>query len=122
MSKLCQRQVDNKSKRKLRNDREAYETQEQTTFPVMPLGTTLSTTAPAFGSSPLFSLAKPFTRRTLKIIRDCLSQHKTTYKPALGGARQHAAVLIPFCNVGGVPGILLQVRAKAMRSHSGEVR
>ncbi|KAJ6504884.1 NUDIX hydrolase domain-like protein [Mycena vitilis] len=32
-----------------------------------------------------------------------------------------AAVLIPFCNVEDTPGILLQVRSRAMRSHSGEV-
>jgi 8-oxo-dGTP pyrophosphatase MutT (NUDIX family) len=29
--------------------------------------------------------------------------------------------LIPFCNVGGEPGILLEVRAKNLRSHSGEI-
>jgi hypothetical protein len=33
----------------------------------------------------------------------------------------NAAVLIPFCNVRGVPGILMQVRGK-LRTHSGEVR
>ncbi|KAJ7173771.1 NUDIX hydrolase domain-like protein [Mycena filopes] len=32
-----------------------------------------------------------------------------------------AAVLIPFCNVNETPGILLQVRSRSMRSHSGEV-
>ena len=32
-----------------------------------------------------------------------------------------AAVLIPFCNVNGTPGILLEVRGK-LRAHSGEVR
>ncbi|KAJ7035645.1 NUDIX hydrolase domain-like protein, partial [Mycena alexandri] len=35
--------------------------------------------------------------------------------------KQSAAVLIPFCNVNETPGILLQVRSRSMRSHSGEV-
>jgi len=33
----------------------------------------------------------------------------------------NAAVLIPFCNVRGVPGVLLEVRGKALRTHSGEI-
>ncbi|KAJ7695083.1 NUDIX hydrolase domain-like protein, partial [Mycena rosella] len=35
--------------------------------------------------------------------------------------KKTAAILIPFCNVHEAPGILLQVRSRAMRSHSGEV-
>jgi len=35
--------------------------------------------------------------------------------------RRSAAVLIPFCNVGGEPGILLEVRSKSLRTHSGEI-
>ncbi|KIY52924.1 hypothetical protein FISHEDRAFT_28428, partial [Fistulina hepatica ATCC 64428] len=34
----------------------------------------------------------------------------------------NAAVLVPLCNIRNQPGILLEVRGKTMRSHSGEVR
>ncbi|KAJ7460630.1 hypothetical protein FB451DRAFT_497205 [Mycena latifolia] len=35
--------------------------------------------------------------------------------------RKTAAILIPFCNVNEIPGILLQVRSRSMRFHPGEV-
>ncbi|ESK97763.1 nudix hydrolase [Moniliophthora roreri MCA 2997] len=70
-------------------------------------------------SSPFFHLTKPFTRTTLRNIRKALESdhgHHPTRKAA-----GNAAVLIPFCNVGGSPGILFEVRGKTLRSHSGEV-
>ncbi|RDB23857.1 putative Nudix hydrolase NudL [Hypsizygus marmoreus] len=69
--------------------------------------------------NPIFSLTQPFTPRTLKVLRTALARTSTsrTLDPAPG----NAAVLIPFCNVKGVPGILLEVRAKSLRTHSGEI-
>ncbi|KAF9462932.1 NUDIX hydrolase domain-like protein [Collybia nuda] len=33
----------------------------------------------------------------------------------------NAAVLIPFCNIRGIPSILLEVRSRTLRTHSGEL-
>ncbi|KAH7911049.1 NUDIX hydrolase domain-like protein [Hygrophoropsis aurantiaca] len=69
------------------------------------------------------SLTAPFTQNTLRTIKDALSAHVSSLKgPAMGVDPKeiHAAVLVPFCNVDGVPGVLLEVRGK-LRSHSGEV-
>ncbi|KAH9479490.1 putative Nudix hydrolase NudL [Psilocybe cubensis] len=75
-------------------------------------------------STSLISLTKPITPNTLKILRDVLNFNSSTVNwPTTGIApkSRNAAVLIPFCNVDGEPGILLEVRAKALRSHSGEI-
>jgi len=32
----------------------------------------------------------------------------------------NAAVMIPFCNVGDVPGVLMEVRGRTLRRHAGE--
>ena len=42
-------------------------------------------------------------------------------KYSIDPTETHAAVLVPFCNLNGNPGILLEVRGK-LRAHSGEVR
>jgi hypothetical protein len=40
---------------------------------------------------------------------------------AVDPKEEHAAVLIPLCNVNDQPGILLELRGK-LRTHSGEIR
>jgi len=72
-------------------------------------------------SSPLLSLSKPFTPQSLKALRCALSAAQQL-EPQLSQPRNNAGVLIPLCNVEGRPGVLFQVRAKSLRSHSGEVR
>ncbi|KAJ7281929.1 NUDIX hydrolase domain-like protein [Mycena rebaudengoi] len=77
-------------------------------------------------NSPFFS--KPFTLNTLKTIRGALQESSNPLEPVRAWAsvsseekKRTAAVLIPFCNVQGQPGILLQIRSRSLRSHSGEV-
>lgn len=70
-------------------------------------------------SSSLISLTKPITPNTLRTLRDLLKRPEATRPPS---TLQSAAVLIPFCNIGGEPGILLEVRSKSLRTHSGEIR
>lgn len=76
--------------------------------------------APRPGSSQL-SLTAPLTRNALNVIRNALEEHYTTQAEPYDPSETHAAVLAPFCNVNGRPGILLEVRGK-LRTHSGEVR
>lgn len=75
-------------------------------------------------SSSLLSFSKPFTPNSLKALRHALSsvvQQTGPQQSQPGNKPRHAGVLIPLCNVEGKPGILLQVRAKNLRNHSGEV-
>ncbi|KAJ7089687.1 hypothetical protein B0H15DRAFT_266761 [Mycena belliarum] len=67
--------------------------------------------------------AQPFTLNTLKAIRCALLESSSRELPEWASLDKGktAAVLIPFCNVDEAPGILLQVRSRSMRSHSGEV-
>ncbi|KAI0708875.1 NUDIX hydrolase domain-like protein [Cerioporus squamosus] len=74
----------------------------------------------AAASKPLISLTEPLTRRTCNIIRDALKNACDQGENAHDPSETHAAVLVPFCNVDGKPGILLEVRGK-LRTHSGEV-
>ena len=71
-------------------------------------------------SSSLISLTKPITPNTLRTLRDILKRPDQATPPPT--TLHSAAVLIPFCNVGGEPGILLEVRSKSLRTHSGEIR
>ncbi|KAF8845198.1 hypothetical protein BDN67DRAFT_962144 [Paxillus ammoniavirescens] len=72
-------------------------------------------------SSSLISLTAPFTRASLAEIRDALARaEKANGVFAPSPTEVHAAVLVPLCNVGNVPGVLLEVRGK-LRTHSGEV-
>jgi nudix motif 8 len=75
--------------------------------------------------NPLISPLKPLNPTTLKRIRNILEQNSSVEsqldRSSTTRAR-NAAVLIPFCNVGGEPGILLELRAMTLRSHSGEIR
>ncbi|KAI5995661.1 hypothetical protein EDD15DRAFT_2509570 [Pisolithus albus] len=69
------------------------------------------------------SSVAPFTRNSLGAVRAALSDY-TTSAGLSGGPdpnESHAAVLVPLCNVDGVPGVLLEVRGN-LRSHPGEVR
>ncbi|KDR80571.1 hypothetical protein GALMADRAFT_240887 [Galerina marginata CBS 339.88] len=77
-------------------------------------------TAHSLASTSLVSLSKPFTPNTLNVLRNALKTHKL-HPDEMAPKSRNAAVLIPFCNVGGEPGILLEVRAKTLRSHSGEI-
>src|SRR6266567_1460866 len=79
----------------------------------------------SIASSSLISLTSPLTPSTLQTLRNVLNCTPNASKNAITDPTlksRHAAVLIPFCNVGGEPGILLEVRAKGLRSHSGELR
>jgi len=75
-------------------------------------------------SSSLLNLSKPFTPKSLRALRRVLSdaQQLEPQQSQLGNKSRNAGVLIPLCNVEGRSGILFQVRAKNLRSHSGEVR
>ncbi|KIM44534.1 hypothetical protein M413DRAFT_442502 [Hebeloma cylindrosporum] len=78
----------------------------------------------ALASSALISLTSPITPSTLQTLRNVLNRTPNASKNAITDTSlksRHAAVLIPFCNVAGEPGILLEVRAKGLRSHSGEL-
>ncbi|PPQ62886.1 hypothetical protein CVT24_006284 [Panaeolus cyanescens] len=79
----------------------------------------------AAASSGLISLTKPFTPKTLKTLTRILTRNpaNTLQKgfESSTGKVNNAAVLIPFCNVAGEPSILLEIRAKSLRSHSGEI-
>lgn len=66
------------------------------------------------------SLTAPLTRSSLNVIHDALQEHYEAQAEAFDLSEKHAAVLAPFCNVNGKPGILLEVRGK-LRMHSGEV-
>ncbi|KAJ7113707.1 hypothetical protein C8R43DRAFT_130810 [Mycena crocata] len=73
-------------------------------------------------NASLFS--KPFTPNALKAVRAALLDSSARVEPpewASQDKKRSAAILIPFCNVREEPGILLQVRARSMRSHSGEI-
>ncbi|KAJ4473680.1 NUDIX hydrolase domain-like protein [Lentinula aciculospora] len=76
----------------------------------------------SLGYSPYFNLNRPLTRRSLRAIRNVLlSTHHFDENIPIETAQGEAAVLIPLANVMDVPGILLEVRGKTLRSHSGEV-
>ena len=80
--------------------------------------------APALAASssrPIISLTEPLTRRTCNDIRDALASAFSESENRHDASERHAAVLVPFCNVDGKPGVLLEVRGK-LRTHSGEVR
>jgi len=77
-------------------------------------------------SAASISLTKPITPNTLQTLRSLLKENAYSDSAVHGltfnGETRNAAVLIPFCNVDNEPGILLEVRAKTLRSHSGEIR
>jgi hypothetical protein len=92
---------------------------------MLPTPRTLAARAPLprpTGSSPyLTSLASPLSRAALANVRTALAKNDALIPPA-DPQERHAAVLVPLCNIGGQPGILLELRASTLRSHSGEVR
>jgi hypothetical protein len=72
--------------------------------------------------SEMIPLTSPFTANSLKSIKQILSIASLKTSPNVFDSNErNAAVLIPFCNVNGKPGILFEVRGK-LRTHSGEVR
>ncbi|KAG1907689.1 NUDIX hydrolase domain-like protein [Suillus fuscotomentosus] len=50
-----------------------------------------------------------------------ISTRATTSKTPVTPGEVNAAVLVPLCNVDGVPGVLLELRGGKLRSHAGEV-
>ncbi|KAH7890703.1 NUDIX hydrolase domain-like protein [Phlebopus sp. FC_14] len=85
------------------------------------LSRTLTTAATK--SYPSISLTDPFTRTSLAKIKQALAENAANFTQGTTALRRgelHAAVLVPFCNVDNVPGVLLEVRGK-LRTHSGEV-
>ena len=68
------------------------------------------------------ALSSPFTRTSLAAIRAALTKNTLEYPLTAANPREnHAAVLIPLCNVNNKPSILLELRGK-LRTHSGEIR
>lgn len=84
---------------------------------------TTSSALPSMSHSNIISLTAPFTRNSLGTIRGALLDHASRAGLMISKPdpnESHAAVLVPFCNVDGVPGVLLEVRGN-LRSHPGEV-
>ena len=72
--------------------------------------------------SPLFSVAEPLTSEALRDISRQLEKHTPSNTASILNRRvPKASILIGLCNVDGVSGVLLEVRAK-LRTHSGEIR
>lgn len=107
----------------------------------MPIGSLSSSARAAASVSPLSRLissksyslsSRPFNQTSLSHIRQLLQKHQDAVQQlelkSVGGQPisnkplGSAAVLIPLCNIDDKPGILLEVRAKELRSHSGELR
>jgi len=65
----------------------------------------------------IVSLISPFTRKSLKTIKDALSAAYATKYP-IKLTEIYAAVLVPLCNLTGNPGLPLEVREKT-GAHSG---
>ena len=65
------------------------------------------------------AFSAPFSRKSLTEIRAALVREHSPV--AVDPKEEHAAVLIPLCNVNDQPGILLELRGK-LRTHSGEIR
>ncbi|KAI6164462.1 NUDIX hydrolase domain-like protein [Pisolithus thermaeus] len=81
---------------------------------------TTSSVLPSMSHSTV-SLTAPFTRNSLDTVRRALLDYATStgLSSEPDPNESHAAVLVPLCNVDGVPGILLEVRGN-LRSHPGE--
>jgi len=72
-------------------------------------------------STSIISLTSPFTRNSLRTLQSAIIAHATTSKTPVIPGEVNAAVLVPLCNVDGVPGVLLELRGGKLRSHAGEV-
>jgi len=73
-----------------------------------------------YPSASIISLTSPFTTNSLRTLQNALAtmpKSQTTVVPD----ETNAAVLVPLCNVDGVPGVLLELRGSELRSHAGEV-
>ncbi|EPT04895.1 hypothetical protein FOMPIDRAFT_1112414 [Fomitopsis schrenkii] len=79
----------------------------------------ITTTVTANPTCVRIPITSPFTSSSLSTIRSTLANVHAG--PNTRDAEEsHAAVLIPLCNVDGLPGVLLEVRGQ-LRTHSGEV-
>ncbi|KZT27809.1 hypothetical protein NEOLEDRAFT_1059915 [Neolentinus lepideus HHB14362 ss-1] len=70
-------------------------------------------------TSPYVALSSPLTRSSITAIRTVLAEQQYQFPDTY--SEPTAAVLVPLCNVDNKPGVLLEVRGKNMRNHSGEV-
>ena len=69
-----------------------------------------------------FSVTEPLTSEALRDISTQLEKRMPTTAGSISNSTvPTASVLIGLCNVDGVSGVLLEVRAK-LRTHSGEIR
>lgn len=72
-------------------------------------------------STSIISLTSPFTRNSLRTLQSAIITHAATSKTTVIPGEANAAVLVPLCNVGDVPGVLLELRGGNLRAHAGEV-
>ncbi|KAG2056879.1 hypothetical protein BDR06DRAFT_988452 [Suillus hirtellus] len=56
----------------------------------------------------------------LYALQTAIIVHATTSKTPVTLGEVNAAVLVPLCNVDGVPGVLLELRGGKLRSHAGD--
>lgn len=70
-------------------------------------------------STSIISLTSPFNRGSLRTLQNAIIEHATNYKTPVIPGEVNAAVLVPLCNVDGVPGVL---RGGKLRFYAGEVR
>ncbi|KAG2052786.1 hypothetical protein BDR06DRAFT_838863, partial [Suillus hirtellus] len=69
----------------------------------------------------IISLTSPFTRSSSRTLQNAIIAHATTSKTPVTSGEVNAVVLVPLCNIDGVPGVLLELRGGKLRSHIGEV-
>ncbi|KAG1741077.1 NUDIX hydrolase domain-like protein [Suillus lakei] len=70
---------------------------------------------------PSYPSPLPSPAGSLRTLQSALIAHAATSKTAVIQGEANAAVLVPLCNVDGVPGVLLELRGGKLRSHAGEV-
>jgi hypothetical protein len=75
-----------------------------------------------YPSASIISLTSPFTTNSLRTLQNALAATTPKSQTKVIPDEINAAVLVPLCNVDGVPGVLLELRGGKLRSHAGEVR
>ena len=94
-----------------------YNTHENMLSRMLMTATHISPTTCVNPSASIISLT--FTLNTLHTLRTALIPYAAT---CVIPGEANAAVLVPLCNVDGVPGVLLELRGGTLRSHASEVR
>ena len=111
--------VGRRSGRKMHRPEIEARVQSRPRSPVFIITSQMSRLLAPNSNASIVSLISPFTRKSLKPIKDALSAAYATKYP-IKLTETHAAVLVPLCNLNGNPGLLLKVREKT-RAHSEEV-